>query len=153
MSLPKLDQPRWSGQWPGPHLHQANCIQWIPYTPTWCTPWPHHLAARWPWCLTLQGTLILVCYIHLWPCHPRSPIMRKVSSCKDHSCPTWYQTSKPCTCSHNGSSQVHQNPLMTWLRSFQINSHGSVDSLVSTQYDSVMTFIPSYMPPGSAPSP
>ena len=42
--------------------------------------------------LSPQGTLILVCHRHPWSCHPRSPIMQKVSSCKDelchHSCPT-----------------------------------------------------------------
>ena len=39
----------------------------------WCTTWPHHLVARWPWHFTPQGTLILVCHRHPWPCHPRSP--------------------------------------------------------------------------------
>ena len=42
---------------------------------------------------------------------------------------------------------------MTWLRSSQIDSQGLADSLVSTPSDSIMMFIPSYMPPGSAPLP
>ena len=45
------------------------------------------------------------------------------------------------------------NLLMTWLRSFQIDSQGLADSLVSTPSDSIMMFIPSYMSPESAPLP
>ena len=91
-SLPKLDQPRWPAQWPGSCQHQANCIQWIPYTSIWHTSWPHHLVARWPQHLTLQGKLLLVHCRHPQSCHPRTSIMQKVSSCEDelqhHSCPT-----------------------------------------------------------------
>ena len=43
--LPKPDQPRWSAQWTGSCQHQANCIQQIPYTPIWHTPWPNQLVA------------------------------------------------------------------------------------------------------------
>ena len=39
-SLPKLDQPRCPAHWPGSCLHEANCIQWIPYTPIWGTSCP-----------------------------------------------------------------------------------------------------------------
>ena len=42
---------------------------------------PHFLVARWPWHSTSQGKLLLVCYRHLWSCHPRSSIMQKVSGC------------------------------------------------------------------------
>ena len=48
MFLPKLDQPIWPAHWPRSCQHQANCLQWIPYTPIWCTLWPHHLAAKQP---------------------------------------------------------------------------------------------------------
>ena len=74
-SLPKSDQPRWSTHWPGSCQHQANCIQWIPYTPIWCTPWPHHLAARWLWQLIPLGNLLLV---HTHP----SPAILGLPSCK-----------------------------------------------------------------------
>ena len=72
-------------------------ITWQPGGPG---TWPHKVHSYW--------------YVHRhpWPCHHRSPIMQKVSSYEDElchqSCPTWYQTSKPCTCSHSNSSQVHQ---------------------------------------------
>ena len=149
----------------GSHQHQANCIQWIPYTPIWCTLWPHHLVAMWPWHSTAQGKLLLVCCRHPQSCHPRSSIMQKISSCQDelccHSYPTWNKTSKPCTCSHSNSSQAScslyssqaHHPLMTSLRSFQISLQGLVDSLVSTQSNSVLMFIPSFMLPGNAPLP
>ena len=51
-------------------------LQWIPYTPIWCTLWTHHLAARLPWLSTPQGKIILV--------HCRRPI-DGMPRC-DHSC-------------------------------------------------------------------
>ena len=76
MSLPKPDQPRWPAQQTGSYQHQANCIQWIQYIPIWCTPWPHHLVARWPWHLTSQSKLLLVC------CRHPSPAILGFPSCK-----------------------------------------------------------------------
>ena len=104
----------WSAHWPGSCQHQANYIQWIPYTPIWCTPWPHHLLARHPWHSTLQGKLLRVCCRHPQSSHPRSSFMQKVSSCPDELCHhhylTWHKTSKPCTCSHSNSSQAYCSP-------------------------------------------
>ena len=75
MYIPKLDQPRWTAHWPGSCQHQANYLQQIPYSPIWCTLWPHHLVARWPWHLTSQGKLLLVCCRQPNSCHPMSSIM------------------------------------------------------------------------------
>ena len=51
---------------PGSCQYQTHCLQQIPYTPIWCTPWAHHLAARLHWHSTLQGILVLVCCRHPW---------------------------------------------------------------------------------------
>ena len=28
-AAPKTNQPRWSAHWPGPHLNQTKCLQWV----------------------------------------------------------------------------------------------------------------------------
>ena len=76
MSLPKPNQPSWPAQCTGSCQFQINCIQLIPYTPIKCTLLPHHLAARRPWCLTLQGKLLLVC------CRHPGPAILGLPSCK-----------------------------------------------------------------------
>ena len=62
-------------------------------------PWPHHLAARPPWCSTPQGKLILVCCRHPWSCHPGPSLKWKTSSHEDemchHSHATWHKPPHP----------------------------------------------------------
>ena len=119
MPLSRSDQPSWPTHWPWSHQYQTHCLQWIPYTPIWCTPWAHHLAARLPCLSTLQGKIILVCCRHPWSCHTGSTLKWKTGSHEDelchHSQVTWHTF---CTCSHYSShnqacyspwsSQVHQ---------------------------------------------
>ena len=118
-ALPRSDQPSWPTHWPGSGQYQTHHLQWIPYTPIWCTLWAHHLAARLPWHSTPQGKLVLVCCRYPWSCHPGSTLKWKTGSCEDELChhgqATWHTS---CTCfhysSHNQacyspwSSQVHQ---------------------------------------------
>ena len=42
----KTNQPRWPAYWPGPHMNQANCLQWVSDSPVWNPPWPHPLATQ-----------------------------------------------------------------------------------------------------------
>ena len=65
---------------------RLHCLQWIPYTPIWYTPWAHHLAARLPWLLTPQGKIILVCCRHPWSCHPWSTLKWRAGSCENELC-------------------------------------------------------------------
>ena len=119
MPLSRSDQPNWPTHWMWSHQYQTHCLQWIPYTPIWCTLWAHQLAARLPWLSTLQGKIILVHCRHPWSCHTGSTLQWKTGSHEDelchHSQVTWHTS---CTCfhysSHNQacyspwSSQVHQ---------------------------------------------
>ena len=101
-----------SAHWPGSCQYQTHCLQGIPYTSIWCTPWAHHLAARMPWCLTPQGKLILVCCGHPWSCHPGSTLKWKTGSCEDelhhHGQVTQHMS---CTCFHySGHNQDCYSP-------------------------------------------
>ena len=119
MPLYRSDQPSWPTHWPWSHQYQTHCLQRIPYTSIWYTPWAHHLAARLPWLSTPQGKLILVCCRHPWSCHTGSILKWKTGSCEDELCHHGQVTCHiSCTCSHYSghnqacyspwSSQVHQ---------------------------------------------
>ena len=87
-------------------------LQWIPYTPIWCTPWAHHLTARLPWHSTLQGKLVLVHCKYPWSCHPASTLKWETGSHEDelchHSHATWHTS---CTCFHySGHNQACYSP-------------------------------------------
>ena len=47
--LSRSDQASWPTHWPWSCQYQTHCLQRIPYTSIWCTPWAHHLASRLPW--------------------------------------------------------------------------------------------------------
>ena len=118
-TLSRSDQPSQPTHWPGSCQYQTHCLQQIPYTSIWCTPWAHHFTARLPWHSTPQGKLILVCCGHPWSHHPGSTLKWETGSCEEELChhgQAMQHTS--CTCfhysSHNQacygpwSSQVHQ---------------------------------------------
>ena len=122
--LSSSDQPSWPTHWLRPHQYQTHHLQWIPYTPIWCTPWAHHLVARSPWLSTPLGKLILVHCKHPWSYHPGSTLKWKTGSHEDELCHHGQVTQHTsCTCfhysSHNQdcyspwSSQVHQ--IHWWL--------------------------------------
>ena len=124
MPLSRSDQASSPTHWPWSCQYQTHHLQWIPYTSIWCTLWAHHLAARLPWHLTLQGKLILVCCRHPWSCHPGSTLNWKTGSHEDELCNHSQATQHTsCTCSHYSShnqacyspwsSQVHQ--IHWWL--------------------------------------
>ena len=97
--VPRSDQPSWPTHWPWSHQHPTHCIQWIPYTSIWCTPWAHHLAARLPWLPTPQGKIILVCWRHPWSCLPGSTLKWETCSCEDelcHHCQATQHSSSTC---------------------------------------------------------
>ena len=115
----RSDQSSWSTHWPRPHQYQTHCLQWIQYTPIWCTLRTHHLAARLPWCSTPQGKVVLVCCGHPWSSHPGSTLKWETGSCEDELCHHHQATQHTsCTCFHYSgqnqacyspwSSQVHQ---------------------------------------------
>ena len=110
--IPRSDQSSWPTHWPRPHQYQAHCIQWIPYTPIWCTPRTHHLATKLPWLLPPQGKIILVCCGHPWSCHPGSTLKWKLAVVKMNCAITVRQPSTHpapvSTSSSPWSSQAHQ---------------------------------------------
>ena len=119
MPLSRSDQPSWPTHWPWSCQYQTHCLQQIPYTSIWCTPWAHNLAVRLPWHSTPQGKLVLVHCRHPCPCHPWSTLKWETSSCEDELCHHSQVTQHTsCTCSHYSShnqacyspwsSQVHQ---------------------------------------------
>ena len=119
MPLSRSNQHSWPAHWPGSPQYQTHCLQQIPYTSIWCTPWAHHLAARLPWHLTPKGKLILVHCRHPWSCHPGSTLKWETGSCEDElchhgqatqhtSCTYFHYSSHSQACFSPWSSQVHQ---------------------------------------------
>ena len=110
MPIPRSDQPSWPTHWPWSCQHQTHCLQWIPYTPIWCTPGTHHLAARSPWCLPPQGKIILVHCRHPWSHHPGSTLKWETSSCEGELC-HHCQTTQHSSCFHySGHKQACYSP-------------------------------------------